>query len=145
VGSPLANLAKHTRFDKDAKMALRISRREYSMLRPNCLGPGRSGSMICHSRSLRFILYVFLFIIAASLPKQSFGGEESNEPNTSAQTKTDDHPCEWSAKRGQRCMYRYRSCQAGEALAPLCYKQTLRIVLEGRFVVIQPVLELQTQ
>jgi hypothetical protein len=32
-----------------------------------------------------------------------------------------------------------------EALAPLCYKQTLRMVLEGRFVVIQPVLELQTQ
>lgn len=32
-----------------------------------------------------------------------------------------------------------------EALAPLFYKQTLRMVLEGRFVVIQPVLELQTQ
>ena len=40
---------------------------------------------------------------------------------------------------------RSRAVGSRLALAPLCDKQTLRMVLEGSFVVIQPVLELQTQ
>lgn len=54
-------------------MALRIYRREYSMVRPNRFGRGRKGSIRFHSRSLRSLLYTFLVVIACFSDESGFG------------------------------------------------------------------------